>query len=58
LAFLIARKIGEKGTKGNNFALMYLTSADKVKVDLPNAILDAVVFDTDAVLTELLDSFS
>jgi hypothetical protein len=57
LAFLIARKIGEKGTKGNNFASDVFDS-DKVKVDLPNAILDAVVFDADSVLTELLDSFS
>jgi hypothetical protein len=56
LAFLIARKIGEKGTKGNNFASDVFDS-NKVKVDLPNAILDAVVFDADAVLTELLDSF-
>jgi hypothetical protein len=56
LAYSIALSIGKNGTKGNNFASDVFDS-DKVKVDLPNAILDAVVFDTDAVLTELLDSF-
>ena len=57
LAFLIARKIGAKGTKGNNFASDVFDS-NKIKVDLPNAILDAVIEDADAVLTELLDSFN
>ena len=56
LAFLISRKIGQKGTKGNNFATDVFDS-NKVKVDLPNAILDAVIEDADLALSEILSSF-
>jgi hypothetical protein len=57
LAFLIARKIGRQGTKGNNFATNVFTSSLITK-ELPEVILNAIVEDADSVLTELLDSFS
>ena len=57
LAFLIARKIGRQGTKGNNFATNVFTSSLITK-ELPEVILNAVAEDADSVLTELLDSFS
>jgi len=57
LAFLIARKIGKKGTKGNNFASDVFDSK-KVKVDLPNAIADAVFEDLNIVLDDLVTSIN
>ena len=57
LAFLIARKIGRQGTKGNNFATNVFTSS-LITNELPEVLLNAVVEDADSVLTELLDSFS
>jgi hypothetical protein len=57
LAFLIARKIGKKGTKGNNFASDVFDS-NKVKVDLPNAIYDAVFEDLNIVFDDLLTSIN
>ena len=56
LAYLISRKIGREGTKGNNFATDVFESK-LVTQELPDAILEAVIQDTDAVLTELLDNF-
>jgi len=57
LAFLIARKIGKKGTKGNNFASDVFDSK-KVTVDLPNAIADAVFEDLNIVLDDLVTSIN
>jgi hypothetical protein len=57
LAFLIARKIGEKGTEGNNFASDVFDSK-KVTVDLPNAIADAVFEDLNIVLDDLVTSIN
>jgi len=57
LAFLIARKIGKKGTKGNNFASDVFDSK-KVKVDLPNAIADAVFEDLNIVFDDLVTSIN
>ena len=57
LAFLIARKIGKKGTKGNNFASDVFDSK-KVTVDLPNAIADAVFEDLNVVLDDLVTSIN
>lgn len=57
LAFLIARKIGKQGTKGTNFATNVFTSS-LITNELPEVILNSIVEDADAVLTELLDSFS
>jgi hypothetical protein len=57
LAFLIARKIGRKGTKGNNFATNVFTSSLITK-ELPEVILNAVAEDADLILADLLDSFS
>jgi hypothetical protein len=57
LAFLIARKIGRQGTKGNNFATNVFTSSLITK-ELPEVILNAVAEDADLILADLLDSFS
>ena len=57
LAFLIARKIGKKGTEGNNFASDVFDSK-KVKVDLPNAIADAVFEDLNIVFDDLVTSIN
>ena len=57
LAFLIARKIGDKGTEGNNFASDVFDSK-KVKVDLPNAIADAVFEDLNIVFDDLVTSIN
>jgi hypothetical protein len=56
LAFLIARKIGKQGTKGNNFATNVFTS-DLITNELPDVVLNAVVEDADQVLAELLEKF-
>jgi hypothetical protein len=57
LAFLIARKIGRQGTKGNNFATNVFTSS-LITNELPEVILNAVAEDADLILADLLDSFS
>ena len=57
LAFLIARKIGRQGTKGNNFATNVFTSSLITK-ELPEVILNSVAEDADLILADLLDSFS
>ena len=56
LAFLIARKIGRQGTKGNNFATNVFTS-DLITNELPDIVLNAVIEDADEVLAELLAKF-
>ena len=57
LAFLIARKIGRQGTKGNNFATNVFTSS-LITNELPEVILNAVAEDADLILADLLDSLS
>jgi hypothetical protein len=55
LAYLIAKKIGREGTKGNNFATNVFESS-LITNELPEVLTDAIVEDADAILTELLDS--
>lgn len=57
LAYMIARKIGREGTKGNNFATDVFDSK-LLTQELPEAIANAVVEDADLILQELIDSFS
>ena len=56
-AYLISRKIWDKGTDGNNFASDVFDSK-KVTVDLPNAIADAVFEDLNIVFDDLVTSIN
>ena len=56
LAYSIAKKIGDKGTKGNDFATDVFES-DLVQKDLANTLLEAVIADTDLFLEDFISSF-
>jgi len=57
LAYIIAKKIGDKGTKGTDF-FTDLVNSRQVNQDLPKAIGDAMFEDLDLALTEVAESFS
>ena len=57
LAYLIAKKIGKQGTKGNNFATNVFDSTLITK-ELPEIVLNSVVEDADLILEEILTNFN
>lgn len=56
LAYVIARKIGDKGTRGTNFATNVFNSK-LITQELPEALAEAITQDADEILTELLTRF-
>lgn len=56
LAYVIARKIGDKGTRGTNFATNVFNSR-LITQELPESLAEAITQDADEILTELLTRF-
>lgn len=56
LAYVIARKIGQHGTRGTNFATNVFNSR-LITQELPEALAEAITQDADEILTELLTQF-
>lgn len=56
LAYVIARKIGDKGTRGTNFATNVFNSK-LITQELPESLAEAITQDADEILTELLTRF-
>lgn len=55
-AYLISRKIWNKGTKGTDFATNVFTS-NLITKELPEVLTDAIAEDADAILADLLERF-
>jgi hypothetical protein len=56
LAYLISKKIGREGTKGNDFATNVFNSS-LIKQDLPSIVADAAYEDANKLIDELIASF-
>jgi hypothetical protein len=56
LAYLISRKIGREGTKGNDFASNVFNSK-LIQTELPDLVLNAVFEDASIAIDELINNF-